>query len=79
VVVAKVWERLEVSKQAARKLDVERFNLWKLSKLEVWKQYQINISKRTEALENLSDSKDINTASENTKENIKISARACIY
>jgi hypothetical protein len=75
VVVAKVRERLAVSKQAARKFDVERFNLWKLSELEVWKQYQINISKMIAALENLSDSKDINRAWENVKENIKISAR----
>jgi len=36
-VVAKVGERLAVSTQAARKFDVERFNLWKLSELEVWK------------------------------------------
>jgi endonuclease/exonuclease/phosphatase family metal-dependent hydrolase len=33
VVVAKVRDRLLVSKQAARKFDVERFNLWKLSEL----------------------------------------------
>jgi len=62
VVVAKVRERLAVSKQATRKFDVGRFNLWKLSELEVWKQYQINISKRTVALENLSDSEYINRA-----------------
>ena len=62
VVVAKVRERLAVSKQATRKFDVGRFNLWKPSELEVWKQYQINISKRTVALENLSDSEYINRA-----------------
>ena len=42
--VAKVWERLPVSKQAARKLDGERFNLRKLKDLEVKKQYQIEIT-----------------------------------
>jgi len=41
-VVAKVRERLAVSKKAAQKCDVERFNLRKLSELEVRKQYQIN-------------------------------------
>jgi len=61
-VVAKVRERLAVSTQAAMKFDVERFNLWKLSELEVWKQYQINISKRNAAFENLSDGEDINRA-----------------
>jgi hypothetical protein len=33
--VAKVRERIEVSKQAAQKLDGERFNLRKLNELEV--------------------------------------------
>jgi hypothetical protein len=38
---------LAVNKEAAQKSDVERFNLKKLSELEVRKQYQINTS-RTE-------------------------------
>jgi len=59
-VVAKVRERLAVSKQAAQQFDVERFNLRKLSKLEVRKQYQIKISNRFAALESLFHSKDIN-------------------
>ena len=37
VVVAKVRERLTVSKQAAEKFHVERFNLRKLSELVVTK------------------------------------------
>ena len=61
----KVRERLAASKQAAQKLDGERFNLRRLSDLEVKKQYQIEISKRFTALENVSDSKDINRAWEN--------------
>jgi len=44
LVVAKVTEILAISKQAAQKFDVERFNLRKLSELEVRKQYQIKIS-----------------------------------
>jgi len=70
-VVAEVRERVGVSKQAAQKFDVERFNLRKLNELEVRKQYQIEISNRFAALENLSDSEDINRAWENIKENIK--------
>jgi hypothetical protein len=35
LVVAKVWERLTVRKHAAQKFDMERFNLKKLSELEV--------------------------------------------
>ena len=74
LVVAMVRERLTVSKQAAKKFDVERFNLRKLNELQVRNQYQIKISNRYAALENLSDSKNINKAWENIKQNLKISA-----
>jgi hypothetical protein len=73
MVVAKVRESLALSKHAALKLDRERFNLGKLNKLEVSKENQIEISNRTAALENLSDSADINRVWENIKENIKTS------
>jgi hypothetical protein len=43
-VVAKIRERLAIRKQEAQKFDVEKFNLGKLSELEVRKQYQIKIS-----------------------------------
>jgi hypothetical protein len=43
--------------------------------MEVTKQFQIEISNRFEALENLNDSEDINRAWENIKESIKISAK----
>jgi hypothetical protein len=75
LVVAKVRERLARSKQAARSFEGESLNLRKLNELEVRKQYQIEISKRFAALENLSDSVDINRDWDNIKENIKISAR----
>jgi len=52
----------------------ERFNHRKMNEMEVRKQYQADISNRFVALENFSDSKDINWAWENIKENIKISA-----
>jgi len=51
--VAKVRERLAVSKQAAQKFDVERFNLRRLSDLEDRKQYQTMISKMFAAFEKL--------------------------
>jgi len=56
--VAKVRERLAVSKQAGHKFVVERFNLRNLIELEVSRQYQIKISNRFAALENF-DSEDI--------------------
>ena len=41
---------MAVSKQATQKFDGERFNLGKLNKLEVRKQYQIEITNRFAAL-----------------------------
>ena len=71
LVAAKVRKRLAVSKQAAQEFDVERFNLGMLNNLEVRKQYQIKISNKFAALEELRDSKNINRAWENIKQNIK--------
>ena len=76
LVVPKVREKLAVSKQAARKFDVEWFYLRKLSELEIMKQYQIKISNRFAALENLNDGVDIKRACEITEENIKTSAKS---
>jgi len=69
---------LAVSKKATQNFDVERFNLRKLYELEIRNQCQIELSNSFAALENLSDSEDINWAWENIKENIKISARECL-
>jgi len=66
---------LTVSKPAAQKFYWERFNLRKLNKLKVRKQYQIEISNRFAALEKCSDSEDINRAWVNTIEDIKTSAK----
>jgi hypothetical protein len=49
------------------------FNIRKLNDLEVRKQYQIEITNRFAALENLSDGEDISKAWENIKESIKTS------
>jgi hypothetical protein len=65
---------LAVSKQESQKYDGERFNLKKLNELEVRKQYQIEITYRLAAMENLSGREDMKRAWENIKENIKTSA-----
>ena len=44
-----------------------------MNELEVRKQYQIGISNKFAALENLSDSEDVNRVWENIKENTKTS------
>jgi hypothetical protein len=67
-VVAKVRERLAVSKHTAKKSDGKRLN-------EGTKQYQLEISDMLASSENLSNSEDINRAWENNEENIKTSAK----
>jgi hypothetical protein len=52
-VVAKVRERLAVSKQTTQRVHMERFNLKKLNEVEVKEQYRVEISNRFAALENL--------------------------
>jgi len=78
LVVAKFREILALSTQAAQRFDGEWFNLRKLNELEFRKQYQIQITNRFAALENLSNDEDINKAWENIKENIKTSAKESI-
>jgi len=74
-VVAKVRERLAISKQAAQKFDGERFDLRKLNELEVKEKYQIEITNKFAALESLNVDDDVNRAWENIKENVKTSAK----
>ena len=75
LVVAKVTRRLAVSKQAARKFEGEWFNLKKVNELKIRKLYQIEISNRFAALQNLSYSEIIVTAWENINGNIKTLAK----
>jgi hypothetical protein len=75
LVVAKVRERLAVSKRAAQKIDTEGFNVKNLNKEDVKEQYQVTIRNKLAALENLEDSGDINRAWDNMRENVKISAQ----
>jgi len=72
---AKLRERLATSKQAAQTFDVGKFGLRMLRELEVRKHYQIKSSYRFAALENLSDSKNINRAWQTIQEKIKISTK----
>jgi hypothetical protein len=51
--VAKVRERLAVSKQAMHRVHMERINLKKLNEVEGKEQYCVEISNRFAALENL--------------------------
>jgi hypothetical protein len=75
LVAAKVRERLAVSKRAAEKIGMERFNVNKLNERDVKEQYQVTVRNKLAALENLEDSGDINRAWKNIRENIKISAQ----
>jgi hypothetical protein len=62
LVVGKVRERLAVSKQMIKKMNVERFNLKKLNEEEVKEQYQVTIKNKFAALENLDHNGDIDKA-----------------
>ena len=68
--LGKDWQQ-----QGARKFGGERFKLMKLNDLEVREQYQVEITNRFAALENISDGEDINRVLENIKKNIKTSAK----
>ena len=75
LVIPKVRERLAVGKQAAQRVDRQRFNLRKLNEPEVREKYQIEITNRFAALENSDDDEDVNRNWENIKENIQTSAK----
>jgi hypothetical protein len=51
--VAKVRERLAVSKQTAHRIHMERFNLKKLNKVEGKEQYIVSTSGRSSKLNTL--------------------------
>jgi hypothetical protein len=72
LVVAKVRERLMVSKGIMLlKFDMDSFNFRTLNDGEVKEQYQIKISNRFAALEELDDDDDaINRVSESIRDNI---------
>jgi hypothetical protein len=74
VVVAKLRDRISVSKQVRQKFDVERFDLKKLDDGEVQEKYQVEISNRLATLESLDESFD-NNAWESIRDNIKTSAK----
>jgi hypothetical protein len=60
--VAKLRERISVSKGARQKFDLERFDLNELDDEKVKEKCQIEISNRSAALESLDESFDINNA-----------------
>jgi hypothetical protein len=57
---------------------MQRFDLKKLNDAEIKEQYQVKISNRFAAFENLEDNVDINRAWKNVRENIKILAKASL-
>ena len=75
LVSAKVREKLAVGKQAAQRFDRQRINFRNFNEPEVREQYQIEITNRFAALENLSDDEGVNRTWENIKKNIQTSAK----
>jgi len=56
-----------VGKQVVQRFDRQRFNLRKSNEPEVREQYQIEITNRFAALENLDDDEEVNRTWENIK------------
>jgi hypothetical protein len=75
LVVAKLRERLAVSKQTVQKIDMERCDVKKLNKGDFKEQYQVTIRNKFAALVNLEDSGDINKAWDSIRGKIKILAQ----
>jgi len=72
LVVAKVRKRLSVSKWAAWKSDMERFNFKNLNDVEVKDQYQDKIPSRFVVLENMDDDDDDDVDISKAWESIRI-------
>jgi hypothetical protein len=73
--VAKLRERISVSKQARQNFNSERFDLKKQDDVEVKEKYQVEISNIYATLESLDGSFDINNACESIRKNIKTSTK----
>jgi hypothetical protein len=61
------WRIVSEWKRARQKFDLEKFDLRKLDDLQVMEKYQVEISNRFAALENLDESVNINSAWENIR------------
>jgi hypothetical protein len=75
LVVAKLRERISVSRRARQNSDLERFYLKKLNDLEFKEKSHIKISNRFVALESLDESFHINNAWESIRENINTTTK----
>jgi hypothetical protein len=74
-VVAKDRERLVENKQRSHRFHMERFSLKKLNEVEGKKQFNVEVSNRFAALEDLDAEVESNSAWETIRENINISAK----
>jgi hypothetical protein len=68
--VAKLRERISVKLMCKAKFDLERSNLKKLADVEVKEKYQVEISNRFAALQNLDESFGIKNARESIQPKI---------
>jgi hypothetical protein len=73
--VAKISERLAVSKQTTNIFQMKKSIFKKLNEVEGEEEYRFEISNRVKNLENLDDDLDISRAWKTIRENIKISVK----
>jgi hypothetical protein len=76
LVVAKLRERISVSKRVRQTFDLERFHLQKLGDVEVKEKYQVELSNRFAASETLDENFYINNVWEIVRKNIKTTAKS---
>ena len=76
--IAKVREKLANGKQATQRFDRQICNLRKLNEPEVREQYEIEITNRFAALENLNYDEDVDRTWEIIKENIQTSTKESV-
>jgi hypothetical protein len=75
VVLAKVRERLAVTKEATHIFHTKRINLKKLNEIEGKEYYHVEISNKVAALENSDTEVNVNRTWETIREIIKISGK----
>jgi hypothetical protein len=69
--LAKLRERISVSKRGRQNFDLERFDIKKLDDRGVKEKYQLEILNRVASLESLDENSDINNAWESTQDRVQ--------
>jgi hypothetical protein len=78
MIVARVRERLAVSKRMVKKMEFQSFNFNQLNEKEVKEQYQVKITNKFAAQEHVENNGHINGAWDSIIQNIRMSVKDSI-